>query len=82
MCKDAGSHFYFDGFYDLSDEEKFAVIDMCESCPVNEQCYNYAVETRSWGIWAGKDFKNGRAYNAVKRKKGDRVRARKGVTAA
>lgn len=66
LCREAGSTYYFDGFYELSKEERQAIVDMCNACPVKLQCFEYAVETKSWGIWAGKEFRSGRPYNALK----------------
>lgn len=72
-CKDMPTSIFFDGWFDLTKNEKKSIVEMCVLCPVRRQCYNYAVKSQSHGVWAGKDFKNGRPYNPFSPRKHDPV---------
>lgn len=69
LCKDMGTAIFFDKWYELSKQEKQDIVSMCESCPVLESCYNYAVSSKSHGIWAGRDFRDGRPYSPFSSRK-------------
>ncbi|MGH8937160.1 MAG: WhiB family transcriptional regulator [Acidimicrobiia bacterium] len=41
-------------FFPLSDEEAEAGLAVCRTCPVREECLEYALEARErYGIWGG-----------------------------
>lgn len=64
-CKGENSAVFFDGFQKLKKPEKLDVLAICENCKVRRHCYEYAVETEAWGIWAGKLFRRGNPYNPL-----------------
>lgn len=33
------------------------VREVCADCPVQRECYEYAIETSSFGVWAGTTLK-------------------------
>ena len=32
---------------------------LCDKCPVRQQCREYGIATKSWGIWGGVELQNG-----------------------
>lgn len=45
-----------DYFFSKVPEEKYAAKNLCYSCPVREQCLQWALENKQiWGVWGGKD---------------------------
>ncbi len=69
LCKNMPTEIFFDAWYDLMREEKDEIIQMCGVCPVAEQCYAYAVTTKSHGVWAGKDFRDGKPFSPYSSKR-------------
>ena len=50
LCRGAGPDLFFVAQGGSTKEAKA----MCAACPVRNECLNYAAETGSSGIWAGK----------------------------
>ena len=45
-----------DYFFSKSPEEKYAAKNLCFSCPVRQDCLQWALENKQiWGVWGGKD---------------------------
>lgn len=63
LCKQIPTEVFFDHWYDLERSEKQEIVEMCERCPVMQKCYDYAVKSRSHGVWAGKDFRDGKPFS-------------------
>lgn len=40
-----------------------AAKELCATCPVKQECYEYGVATMSWGIWGGVTLNDGRTTN-------------------
>jgi len=44
-------------FYSHEEEDRTPIPDrirgLCESCPVNEACLEYAIKNENYGFWAG-----------------------------
>jgi hypothetical protein len=55
-----------------SDKEKAHDIDtLCQSCPMNKQCFAVGVSNKEWGVWGGvylKDGKIDKEFNSHKEK--------------
>ena len=62
-------------FFDLYEEDKglAASIDkLCQSCPVNKECFAVGVSNKEWGVWGGVYLKDGtidKEFNNHKSKK-------------
>jgi WhiB family redox-sensing transcriptional regulator len=60
-CIDAPQYLFFPGSEasrpggsNLSDEDVKAARGYCQTCPVQPQCLQFALETKQdWGIWGG-----------------------------
>jgi len=47
---------YVDGFFSKVPKEKYAAKNLCFSCPVRQECLQWALENKQiWGVWGGKD---------------------------
>lgn len=69
-CRENDTNDFFDRYdKEFSREEKEHIVDMCRSCPVMIDCHEYAVNTKAWGIHAGKDFRNGKPMHPFYKKK-------------
>ena len=45
-----------DWFFSPEFEKKYAAKNMCFTCPVRKQCFQWALEHRQiWGVWDGRD---------------------------
>jgi hypothetical protein len=56
LCAKKENKFMIDWFFSEEPEEKYAVKNLCFSCPVRKDCIKYALETKKiWGVWGGKD---------------------------
>lgn len=57
-CKDATpeerDYFFADS---LSKEVDYAANNFCKNCPVLDECLQYAYDTKSFGLWGGKYFR-------------------------
>ncbi len=61
-CVDTDPEYFFDDA-ELSyrDDEIAKIVDkLCASCKVRKECFNYGVQTKSYGVWGGFYLKNGR----------------------
>jgi hypothetical protein len=65
-CRGSDPGDYFDNFLSMTKPQKVALIARCDSCIVKQECHDYAVKHKCEGIWAGKEFKNGKPYNALR----------------
>lgn len=57
LCKNRGNIFYSVQKGQASNYDKEAAIRLCSSCPVREQCLEYALSNgEEYGIWGGREF--------------------------
>ncbi len=60
LCKRLTQYFFFDDQRVLTTKAKTkieAIRELCEVCPVKQECYQYAVNNdEKFGIWGGVSF--------------------------
>jgi WhiB family redox-sensing transcriptional regulator len=45
--------------------------ELCATCAVKRECYEYGVATESWGIWGGVTLNDGRTTNRGRDRRDD-----------
>lgn len=54
-------------FEDPTSEEGKRAIEICEGCPVKDECHEWAMEHEDWGIWGGIGQKERKRLRSIKR---------------
>lgn len=52
-CQDLPLNFFFDDYENETDVAKY-VDNICNACPVKQQCLKSAIDTDATGVWSGK----------------------------
>jgi len=62
LCAGSDTELFFDKY---EDDQSIAMdIDrLCLSCPVAKQCFEYGVQTESYGVWGGVFLNDGKLDN-------------------
>lgn len=56
LCAEPSNAKMADYFFSKVPEEKYAAKNLCFTCPVRQQCLQWALENKQiWGVWGGKD---------------------------
>lgn len=63
-CRGKNIYEFFEGFESASNSKKQKMIEMCASCQVKEQCFDYALSRKDTeGFWAGYYWRHGQRRN-------------------
>ena len=62
LCAGSDTENFFDK-YELSQVAARETDRMCMSCPVVKGCFDYGVQTESYGVWGGVFLNEGRLDN-------------------
>jgi Transcription factor WhiB len=69
-CKDYDTYDFFEG-YETDKVVSKNVDEMCLSCPVVQQCFQFGRETKSYGVFGGVYLENGRPSRTMNSHKTD-----------
>lgn len=58
-CIDYDFEDFFDNYLN-SDEVALKVDELCKACPVNTECLNFGIVTKSTGVWGGHWLQGGK----------------------
>jgi hypothetical protein len=58
-CLDYDTNLFFDKYED-NEALRPAIEKVCESCPVQKQCFAVGVSQKEWGVWGGIFLESGK----------------------
>lgn len=70
LCLEYDTNIFFDK-YEEDEKLRYGVDKMCNSCPVQRDCFAVGVSSKEWGVWGGIYLENGeisREFNKHKTK--------------
>lgn len=59
LCSSMPVNFFFDDYLN-DDDIAIKVNELCKSCPVQVECLNFGLDTKSTGIWGGRWLQGGK----------------------
>jgi hypothetical protein len=62
-CKDLDTSMFFELYEKDADMAK-TIDNICLSCPVAKECFEYGCSSNSWGLWGGVFLVEGKPDNA------------------
>lgn len=62
LCAGTDTELYFDQ-YELDESIAKDIDRLCLSCPVVKECFDYGIQTESYGVWGGIFLNDGKLDN-------------------